>query len=318
MVQKPREFPIRIKQEEALLRSLPPNHKKRKKISSNLKKIKAGYRGELELDYQLKFLPDKDYLIFQNLRLIYQNDIFQMDTLVLSPWIATVIESKNIYGHLYFDPISKQLIRTFDNEKNGFPDPILQVKRQADRLQKWISQHMNKTFPVHILVSIGYPSTVVETKRGNEQIYQEILHAEHIPQKILDLSHSEKHLSQYQLRKLTELLLNGHVPDPHINILKHYSIPQSELIKGIACPQCTQFSMKRIHARWHCQWCKTNSKEAHIQVIEDFIAIYGSISNEQCRELLGLTSIHTTKRILKAMNLRSEGKNKGTVYYLNL
>ncbi len=84
MFQKMREFPLRLKQEEALLRSLRPNHQKREKITKNLKKIRAGYRGELELelDYHLKFLPEKDYYIFQNLRLIYQDRVFQMDTLI--------------------------------------------------------------------------------------------------------------------------------------------------------------------------------------------------------------------------------------------
>lgn len=316
LFQKEREFPIRLKQGEALLRSLRPHHQKREKITKDLKKIRAGYRGEKELDYHLKFLPEKDYHIFSNLRLSFKDTVVQIDTLILSLWFAALIESKNIFGHLYFDSISKQLIRTFENEKEGFPDPILQVKRQADVLKKWLSQHMNKTFPIHTLVSIGYPSTILETNKGNEQIYNKVLHAEHIPQKIVDLSDSEQHLSTYQLRKLTDQLLNAHVPEPTMDILNYYSISPLDLVKGVPCPKCNQSPMERVHAWWHCQECHTKSKDAHVQPVEDFIWLYGSINNEQCRKHLGLTSSYTTKRILQSMNLQTEGKNKGTVYYL--
>lgn len=318
MFQKEREFPMRLKRGEALLRSLQPNHQKREKITKDLRKIRAGYRGEKELDYHLKFLPEKDYHIFSNLRLIFKDTVVQIDTLVLSSWFVALIESKNIFGHLYFDSISKQLIRTFDNEKEGFPDPILQVKRQAYVLQKWVSAHMNKTFPIHTLVSIGYPSTIVETNKGNEQIYNKVLHAEHIPQKILDLSHSkQQQFSSYQLRKLTELFLSAHVPEPPFDILKHYSISPADLIKGVPCPVCHLSPMERVHAWWYCQKCQTKSKDAHIQVVEDYIWLHGSINNEQCRKHLGLASSDTAKRILKDMNLRTVGKNKGTIYYLH-
>lgn len=130
MVKLKREYPLRLKKDEALLRGLPPHHKKCKKILQNIRKGRAGFRGEKEVDYHLSFLPEEDYLIFQNLTLSHEGHTFQMDHLVLSSWFALLIESKNIYGHLYFDPDSKQLFRTYENQKEGFPDPILQVKRQ--------------------------------------------------------------------------------------------------------------------------------------------------------------------------------------------
>lgn len=61
LFQKECEFPMRLNQGEALLRSLRPHHQKREKITKDLKKIRAGYRGEKELDYHLKFLPEGDY-----------------------------------------------------------------------------------------------------------------------------------------------------------------------------------------------------------------------------------------------------------------
>ncbi len=315
MVKKEREYPLKLNKEEALLRGLPSHHKKYKKIQQNIRKGRAGFRGEQEVDYHLSFLPEEDYSIFQNLILSHEGRIFQMDNLVLSPWFALIIESKNIYGHLYFDPVSKQLFRTYDNQKEGFPDPILQVKRQLKQFQKWLSNHMVKPFPIYYLVAIGYPGTIVETKRGNEHIFEKILHAEHIPDKIEELAQSPNSpsLSAYQLRKLSDLLLaEHHVPD--INIWDYYKIDPSELRNGVPCPLCSQVPMKRLYAKWKCNPCGTTSQIAHKQVINDYLLPNGSITNEQCCQLLSLDSRFTALRLLNSMNLNPSGNNKGRIY----
>jgi hypothetical protein len=124
LIKKERTISTRIKLEEALLRELPPDHKKRPEIQYSLRKNLAGYRGEKELDYHFSFLPDESFLIFNDLRLprsLNPQRFFQMDTLLLSPQFIVLIESKNIYGHLFFDSHTKQVIRTFDGKKEGFP-----------------------------------------------------------------------------------------------------------------------------------------------------------------------------------------------------
>ncbi|WP_164985197.1 NERD domain-containing protein kinase family protein [Ammoniphilus sp. CFH 90114] len=317
MIKKRRPFPLRIKQEEALLRRLPLNHKKRQDITQSLRNLRAGYRGEVELDYHLQFLPEKDFLIFQDLRLPLQDRFFQIDTLVLTPAYALIIESKNIYGHLFFNPVSKQVIRTFQDNKEGFPDPLMQAKRQQIQLQKWMEAESIKSCPVYKLISIGSPSTIVETAPGNEAIFTQILHAEHIPNKILEFPTEPKLLSSYQLKKLSEHLLQNHIP-LKLDILKRYRLSSSELLKGIACPHCPNHQLTRIFANWKCPQCKTKRKKAHVRVIKDHLLIHGFITNEQCRELLNLSSIHTATRLLKAMRLPLEGKTKGRVYYTPL
>lgn len=314
LIKKHRPFPLRIKQEEALLRRLSPSHKKRQEISDSLRKLRAGYRGETELDYHLQFLPEKDFLIFQDLRLPIQDHFFQLDTLVLTPAYALIIESKNIYGHLYFDPVSKQVIRTFHGKKEGFPDPLLQTKRQQIHLQKWMSI---KPYPVYQLISIGSPSTIVETCPGNESLFKHILHAEHIPDKILDLPSESKLLSAYQLGKISERLLQEHTP-VELDILDRYQLSPSDLLQGIPCPQCPSHTLTRIYANWKCLQCQTKIKKAHVRVIKDHLLLHGSITNEECCELLGLSSYHTATRLLKAMNLPFKGNTKGRVYISDL
>ncbi|MEW9669496.1 nuclease-related domain-containing protein [Ammoniphilus sp. 3BR4] len=134
MIKKPRTIPLIILMEEALLRRLPLNHPKREEILRNLEKRWTGYRGEQNLDYHLSFLPEKDYSLFQDLRLIQAKQTCQLDTLILSPHFALIIESKNIYGTLFFDQHSRQLIRTNKKqEEEGFPDPIMQAKRHKHK-----------------------------------------------------------------------------------------------------------------------------------------------------------------------------------------
>ncbi|MEW9671471.1 nuclease-related domain-containing protein [Ammoniphilus sp. 3BR4] len=315
MLKKQREFPLRIKLEEALLRRLPLHHKKREEILVSLRKLRAGYRGEQELDYHLQFLPEKEYLIFQDLRLPIDDQFVQLDTLILSPWFALIIESKNIYGHLYFDPVSKQVIRTYNNTKEGFPDPILQVKRQRTQLQKWMEIHMSKSIPIHCLVAIGYPSTIVETTPGNRHIFQIVHHAEHIPNKVLDLAKTapSPSLTTYQLRKISQLLINQHTSQD-FDVLDWYQIHPTEFIRGIPCFSCNLETMQRIHGNWLCKTCKLKRKKAHVQVIQDHILLHGTITNEQCRKLLGLSSIHTSTRLLLSMNLPFQGSTKDRVY----
>jgi hypothetical protein len=151
LIIKKRISPPRIKKEEALLRRLPKNHEKWREILQNLKKVRTGFKGEQELDYHLEFLPEDEYDILRDLRIPLDQRTFQMDTLVLSPHFALIIESKNIFGTLYFDDISKQVFRAFEGKKEGFPNPIQQVKRQRILFQRWLKRYFLKTIPVHYL-----------------------------------------------------------------------------------------------------------------------------------------------------------------------
>jgi hypothetical protein len=79
MIVKKRTPPLKLLQTEALLDRLkPPNHPKRSLIEQDLKKRKAGYKGEITVDYHLSFLTDKKYLIFNDVRLPLAPDYFQM------------------------------------------------------------------------------------------------------------------------------------------------------------------------------------------------------------------------------------------------
>lgn len=311
-----RSIPLIIKKEEALLRRLLVNHRNKKEIRDNLRKAWTGFRGEVNLDYHLSFLPEKEYIIFHDVRLNNSERHFQIDTLILTPYFILIIESKNYFGTLFFDQISKQLIRTYQNQENGFSDPIMQVKRQNRNLEMWIKEQRIKSCPIEYLIAIGSPSTIIKTNPGREQIFERVLHAEHVPEKIkeLEANYKEKCLSPYLIQKMSQIIRQQQHPQS-INIFEKYNIHPSEILQGVICPSCQTPPMIRIHSNWYCRKCKTTSKNAHEEAINDYLFLYNSMTNKQCREFLNIPSINVCTFLLQNMNLPSIGQGKSKIYF---
>lgn len=84
-------------------------------------------------------MPEETYSILHDIRLFDQNHHFQIDTIIISAYFLLLLEIKNIAGTLLFDSKFNQLIRISEGNSEGFPDPILQVKRQEEQFRKWLS-----------------------------------------------------------------------------------------------------------------------------------------------------------------------------------
>ncbi|MFJ7467888.1 nuclease-related domain-containing protein [Peribacillus frigoritolerans] len=82
MIIKNCKMPLKIDMLEALMRRLPPGHAKQAAIFHDIKKIKAGFNGESRVFQSLKTLPEKENLLFHDLRLIGAPFPFQMDILI--------------------------------------------------------------------------------------------------------------------------------------------------------------------------------------------------------------------------------------------
>ena len=317
LIAKERTIPIRIQKNDALLRRLPKNHSKRAAIEQDQAKRMAGYRGEQSLDYYVSKLPEKDFIIFHGIRLTDGKYFFQMDTLILSPYFLLILEVKNFFGTLFFDPILNQLIQTTQNgEEKGYANPIEQANQQSRSLKKWLDK-INIIAPIDFLVVISKPSTIIKTPPNNTHILQKVTHVQFL------LSRIEKHKDMYkkeifppkELKKLTRLILKSHVPEM-FDCLKHYEITSDELITGVICPNCFSYPVKRHYGTWFCLSCQYKNKNAHLQAVTDFFLLNNDtpISNQQFRDFLHLTSADVARKMLISMNLSSTGTNKGKVY----
>ncbi|WP_353957948.1 nuclease-related domain-containing protein [Peribacillus sp. ACCC06369] len=76
------------------MRRLPPGHAKQPAIIADIKKIKAGYNGEYRVFQSLIALPEKEYLLFHDLRLIGSPFPFQIDILILTSSFLLILEVK--------------------------------------------------------------------------------------------------------------------------------------------------------------------------------------------------------------------------------
>ncbi|WP_180956562.1 nuclease-related domain-containing protein [Bacillus canaveralius] len=316
MIVKERTVPVKIKLGKALLRRLPKNHPKRATIEQDLAKGQAGYKGEEALDFYLKRLPQKNFYIFQDLRLQHTYSYFQIDTLILSPCFAVILEVKNISGTLYFDPYFQQLIRTMNDKVEGFQDPLTQVRRQSELFKKWITEHNIPDIPIKNFVVISHPSTIITTPPENSQALQTVCHAFQLVSKIEALTNHfiKEKLSEKNLKKLNRLLIKKHNPLQY-NI-QHYNISQNEILKGVHCPECSFIPMARVQGAWVCANCNTRAKDAHVETIDDyFLLIRPTVTNKQLRQFLQISSPDLCNRILRALNLPCTGKGKGRIYF---
>jgi hypothetical protein len=314
LIAKERTIPIRISMLEAILRRLPEGHPRRAEYEEELAKRLAGYRGEQSLDYYLNFLPEDRYYIYHDLHLANGHLPFQMDTLILSPNFALILEVKNFFGTINFEPTFNQLIRTVDDKEEGFPNPLAQVRRQRFQLMNWMDDQRFNKIPIEYLVIISNPSTIIKPPNRSTDISRRILHSPNLLDKINDLEkiYSDEKISAKELRKLNRLLLKNHTPPKP----QYFQVPRNEIMTGVQCPNCSLFAMERYKRNWHCPHCSHQSKDAHIQAIEDyFLLISPTITNKEFREFLHLPSRHAASKMLSSMNLPFKGENKGRIYY---
>ncbi len=226
------------------------------------------------------------------------------------------LEVKNIAGTLHFDNKKNQLIRTIEDKVEGLPDPFLQVFNQKIQLEKWLLQNKFPRMPLEHLVVISNPSTIIKTT----QYIPELIHNGNIPLKVQQLTQRYKfeHLPTKELKKRSSRLLKKHTPaDP--DILKLFSINQSELLRGVFCYQCSTVGMKRLSAKWECPSCHFSSKDAHLETLQDYaLLIDRFITNQKLRNFLHISSRSTSTRLLKSMQMKHSGSTKGRVYELPL
>jgi len=314
-----RKIPIKLRQAEALLNRIPKYHQKCSGIQSEIARRKAGYRGELNLDYHLSFLPSSNkYTIIKDIRMEEQK-VFQIDTLLLSPNFSLIIDAKNFAGTLHIDPYTNQLIQKKGQNEDGFSNPILQTIRQQKLFKDWLQKVKFDAFPVEYLVAFHEGTSIFKTDLMDKRLFNRIIYAENILRKLeqFERNHQTVKMDEKKIRKLKKLILHHNKPAIS-HILEQYDISMLELITGVQCPTCQTFGMKRVSGSWKCGNCHTTSKNAHVKAIEEFLLLNHSITNQQCRYFLHLSSSDTAYRLLEKLHLPYFGENKCRNYFFNL
>ncbi|MCM3669672.1 NERD domain-containing protein [Mesobacillus maritimus] len=320
MIVKPRQVPLTIRKLQALMYRLSATHQSRLEIERDFSRRKAGYKGELDVDYHTNLLPDEDYLIFHALRLPYKATYFQIDTLLLSPQYALLIEIKNLFGELFFDQHSKQVFKIVNGKEEAISDPIAQVKRQKYQLKGLLSSLLPNSFPLEHLVVISNPATILRTNPGGESVFKEVMSANNLIFRISEMETTYKNqlLTTTHLNRVKDYLLQCHQP-LNQDVCEQYSIATQDIFKGVRCPNCNDLSMKWEKANWNCRQCTHQSKTAYLGSIHDYILLHNvPFKNAHIREFLQLPSVIFTTRLLNKTNFPSNGHRRHRIYHPSL
>jgi hypothetical protein len=118
------------------------------------------------------------------------------------------------------------------------------------------------------------------------------------------------------LTKITDFLLSGRIPS-YPKILKTYSIPKSDIRPGVQFPICKAIPMIRVAAAWYCSWCKSYSKDAHIQTVRDyFLLMNAPLTVKVFQEFLLIEQRGVAKNLHHSLNLPATGHKRTTQYFL--
>lgn len=316
LIEKERSYPIRLLMYEALMERILKYHPKIASIEEDYKAWRAGYRGELQTDYRLSFLPEKGFFIFRDLRLADGEWHFQMDTLILTLRYILLVETKNYSGTVFFDKDSEQIIQTKDEKEKSYDNPLLQVRMQAWHLKRWLQHHKFNVPPIYHFVTISNPSTIVKT--NDRSLNKLIVKGDVLLNRVLkvDEYNSNVFIQEKEAKKLSRLFIKKHTPH-HPDILKPYSLTQADLQPGVQCPSCLSYGMQRAKWFWRCPVCSHTSKTAHHKTIKDFfLLINPNLSNAAFRDFSNISSMRAATNILTSMNLSSTGEKKGRTYHI--
>lgn len=163
------------------------------------------------------------------------------------------------------------------------------------------------------------PHAYIKLLSSHPEYPQKILRSPNLLAKIdlfKELHKEEKHTKK-EIRKLSKLLINQHTPS-NPDILNQYKIPKSDILKGVHCPNCSLFPMERKQGRWICRDCSFFSKDAHISALTDYGLLFQpTITNQQCRDFLRISSRSTAHKMLVSMIIPSSGETKARKYELS-
>jgi hypothetical protein len=320
VIKKHRKPSIKLRQLEALFRRLNTNHPRRKDVEDDLFKARAGYKGEQQLDYDLTFLRDHEFLILSDLRLPHQGKHFQLDSLLISPYFFLHIDAKHLSGKIEIDHTLGQMKRVrLNNESDVYNDPTLQIKRHEMQLREWMQVNKHNVLPFESLVVFTHPNACLTILNGHpyrRRIIKNGLLIETITG--LQQKYRRPVFSHKDLEKICRQLIKQHTPSWE-NLLSKYSISPVDIMTGVFCPKCGWRPMERIHGNWRCinQSCKYEHIDCHLSALSDYALIFGpTISNSQLRNFLQLSSVHTATRILISLNSPSDGNRRYRVYRL--
>ncbi|KGR80221.1 nuclease-related domain-containing protein [Ureibacillus manganicus] len=298
---------------EALLRRLPVEDCDYPKFQKSFFQLRKGYLGELRSDREWNEIrmPDDHYLLFNYETVNEVGNINQIDTLMLSRYFLFIMEVKNITGKIDFDDEKRQFTNfKGDNNIEVYTNPEDQIERHMRMIYK-IMKMLNIHLPILGAIVFSNTSTII----GEPPKRIPAFHLSGLNSHVNSLFHKYSK----QVITLNELNL---LKDYLLEILERDNwkpnIDKSKLKKGAICENCNDHSpMKYYYGRFICQKCKSMSKDILLESLLDYRVLFNPwISNNEFKQFFSISSVKTSYKLLKSLNLDSKGNDRSRIYYI--
>ncbi|MGK7376450.1 nuclease-related domain-containing protein [Planococcus sp. 1R117A] len=309
MIIKYRERTAKITGYEALLKRLPVNHEKSRKIQELLNYEKAGAGGEERVDELLSYFePNYPFIVIQDLSL---PDRSQIDTVFITQDRLLILEIKNMGGELRLRSNPSVLDQTLPNGKRRyFKSPVVQAETAKIKMEKVLKQ-FGCTLPVETAVVMAYPSQVIE----NVPLGATVWIADELFFQLHRLKIEDKLLTVDQMNSLGQNLLAVDQKYQPFPLAPNLRINLQDIQNGVYCPRCRFRKMNRVVRKWECPPCNLTDLNAHLDAIDDwFMLCKPTITANECKIFLGMPTQEAAKRALKRKKLEEVGGKRHRFY----
>lgn len=298
---------------QRLLLRLNPTSSEYKDVFRRYDSIRAGYNGECNVDRHLsKLSPTPQLIVLQDITIqINPHWFIQIDTLIITNRYILILEIKSYRGILHFEEEPHALIQI--NDENSFVRrcPQLQALSYVEGLQEWLNRH-GFNLPVYANIVLGFPTAQVKTAPKLIKLIQ----AEQVPFRIRELNRtSPTVMSDENVRLLANLLKASNDPYKAFPLGEYYKLDPDLIRTGVICRKCGAQLYKQSQATWCCDSCFIVVEEAPLRAIEDWLILMKTtISNEECRNWLGLKDKYAAHYLLSKSKLEAIGNSKARKY----
>jgi len=282
-------------------------------MADMLYRTEAGYAGESKVDRYLESIdfPERVH-IFTDLQLsINPKFDIQIDTLILTPSYALILEIKNIAGTLNYISNPPHFECTYEDKKSIVIDcPIMQINNNRNGLDTWLERN---GFPIRSTGRIVMANNKTSVK--NAPTDMPIMYAKHLPLYFRTKENGKVHLTDHQFSALAEKLGRSQQQYNPYPLSERYRIDKSHIQKGIICSLCSSKVDRVNHMVWVCTACQLKSIQPFTEGLKDwFMIMKSTISNEECRDFFQLKDKYAANYVLKSLPLKRVGKSRASIY----
>ncbi|MFS0576594.1 nuclease-related domain-containing protein [Sporosarcina sp. 179-K 3D1 HS] len=295
-----------------LLARLHPTHDKYKDLENQLYRIEAGYAGECRVDKYLETIEFPEPVsIFTDLQLVITPGFtIQIDTLILTPSHAIILEIKNIAGTLSYISHPPHFESIYSENKSIVINcPLMQLNNNKAGLEIWFKRND------YNLQITGLIVLATNTLVKNAPSEMPIVYAKHLRSYLRkwEKGKAPMTLSQFQ-RMLDELNKDRLWYNPY-PLAGKYQLDLGSILQGNLCANCNSQLFRKNKILWTCRNCKLDIKEPYVDSMKDWYMLFkGTITNQECRDFLKLKDKHAARHILRSLPLIRIGKSKATQY----